>query len=285
MTRNSLFVAGALAAAALLASPLTSYGQIGIGLGGGGRGGSGISIGTGGGGGISIGDGGYGRGYGGYGAGSGYGRGYGYGNYGRGYGYGYPGYGYSRYGSGYRGYDNYNNYGYGNSGYYTQPSVRYYSQPAVVASAPASAAYDGPGVAIRNLSDEPLNFTLDDSRRMQIEPGDTQRLMNKGQFVISFDRGSEKGRARYTIHEGTYEFTPTDSGWELFRKNNSAVADDRNPEANIRTAERPQFREQPRLEEQPRVDERPRLDDRNEQPLEERRPMDDEALPPEPELE
>lgn len=242
-SRKLLF--GVVAAALIVALPLEAYSQISFGVGGGrgggyggGRGGgTGISVGSGGfsigdgRSGISVGDGGYNYGRGGY----GYGRG-GYG-YGRGYGYGNPyGYNYGRNYSGYRGYNNgyYGNNGYYSGGYYTQPSVQYV-QPSVQASAP----YEGPGVAIRNDSDQKLSFVVD-GRQMSIDPGETQRLMEKGQFTIAFDRGSEFGSARYSIHEGTYAFTPTEEGWELFRqKANADVAVEPNPDLAPRTAERP----------------------------------------------
>lgn len=240
-SRKLLF--GVVAAALIVALPLEAYSQISFGIGGGrgggyggGRGGgTGISVGSGGfsigdgRSGISVGDGGYNYGRGGYG-------------YGRGYGYGYPyGYNYGRNYSGYRGYNNgyygnngYYNNGYYNGGYYTQPSVQYV-QPSVQASAP----YEGPGVAIRNDSDQKLSFVVD-GRQMSIDAGETQRLMEKGQFTIAFDRGSEFGSARYSIHEGTYAFTPTEKGWELFRqKANADVAVEPNPDLAPRTAERP----------------------------------------------
>jgi hypothetical protein len=246
-TRKLLF--GVVAAALMVVVPLEAYAQISFGVGGGrgggyggGRGGgTGISVGSGGfsigdgRSGISVGDGGYNYGRGGY----GYGRGYGYGNP-----YGYNNYGYNNYGRNYSGYRGYNDGYYGNNryygngyssgGYYTQPSVQYV-QPSVQASAP----YEGPGVAIRNDSEQKLSFVVD-GRQMSIDPGETQRLMEKGQFTIAFDRGSEFGSARYSIHEGTYAFTPTEKGWELFRqKANADLAVEPNPDLAPRTAERP----------------------------------------------
>jgi hypothetical protein len=236
---------GVVAATMILAVPLDAFAQRGGGRGGGwgggGRGGSGFSIGPGGfsigtgSGRINVGSGGIGYGTGGYGRG----YGYGYGGYGRGYGYGYPGY-YGRgyggygYGNGYYGNNGYYNDGYYSGGsYYSQPS---YSQPVVV----AKPDYNGPGVTVRNNSDEVLSFTLDGSRQMQIEPGQSHTLSSKPEFVIAFDRGGSHGEARYTIHEGEYAFTPTSNGWELFRQKDGGLAN-RNPDVNVRTAERPQL--------------------------------------------
>jgi len=214
---RSKIILSIAAAALILAVPLDAYAQRGFGGGyGGARGGvsvgpGGFSIGSGRSG-ISIGNGGYGYGRSGYPGG--------YGGYGRGYGYGY--------GNNYGGYydDGYNN------GYYVQPSQQFSYQ--------VQSPYDGPGVAIRNKTDSAISFTLDDARRIRIEPGETQRLMDEGQFVVSFDRGSDFGPARYTIHEGLYEFTPTDHGWELYRqKADDSLTAEENVDARPRTAERP----------------------------------------------
>lgn len=198
-------ISGIAIAALLLAVPPETNAQ-GRGRGGfsAGNGRVGISIGTGG---YGYG-GGYGRAYGGYG-------GYGYGGYGGnrylspGYfgnsGYVYPG--------GYRYGNSYSSGGYG-GGYGNTYSGDYYDDASYQAVAP----YQGPGVAIRNRSGEQLSFLLDDARLLKIETGETQRLMEKGQFVITFNRGGQFGDARYTIHEGLYEFTPTDHGWELYRQ-------------------------------------------------------------------
>jgi hypothetical protein len=278
---------GVVATALLVAVPLDAFAQRG-GRGGGwggGRGGSGFSIGPGG---FSIGTG-SGRisvGSGGYGYGRGYGD-YGWGGYGRGYGYGNPYYGRNYYGGGWN--DGYYGGGYGGN-YYTQPSTQYYSQPnysqPVVVARPN---YEGPGVTIRNESNETLSFVIDDSRQMQIEPGGSHTLSSKGQFVISFDRGSGQGEARYTIQEGLYEFTPTANGWELFRqKDRGGLAADRNPAPSVRTAERPRFEDRELRDDgrnlEPRIDANLRpLPEDNLRPMadEERRSLDDDAaLPP-----
>jgi hypothetical protein len=165
-----------------------------------------------------------------------YGYSYGYGRSwspGWGYSYGYPrdNYGYR---GGYRTYG-----GYDDGDYDRQPGMSY--------SYDVQAAYEGPGVALRNKTDAELNFTIDDRRQMRIAPGETMRLTEKGRFLISFDRGSDSGSARYMIHEGLYEFTPADDGWELYRqKADDAIADRPNPAVIPRTAERPPAQELPR---------------------------------------
>ena len=166
---------------------------------------------------------------------------------------------------GYRG--GYRSYGgYDDGDYTVQPGITV--QPGMSYSYDVQAAYEGPGVTIRNKSDAELSFTIDDRRQMRIAPGETMRLTEKGQFLISFDRGSDFGSARYAIQEGLYAFTPTDGGWELYRqKADDAIADQPNPAVIPGTAQRP------------RVEELPRLRDDREF---EDRPMRDEELPPPP---
>jgi hypothetical protein len=86
--------------------------------------------------------------------------------------------------------------------------------------------YTGPGVTIRNPA-EPgarLSYTIDARHAQDIAPGAAQQLDAKGSYLIEFDRGGDFGRARYTITEGLYEFTPTDRGWELYRQPDAAAA-------------------------------------------------------------
>ena len=124
--------------------------------------------------------------------------------------YGYGGYGY---GGGY----GYNPY------YYSPPVVRqnyyYYDDTPQQTYVPA-APYSGPGVTVRNPvgSKVKLAYLLDDSAEQEISAGETQRLTEKGSYIVSFDRGGKHGTARYTITEGLYEFTMTEHGWELYRQ-------------------------------------------------------------------
>ena len=54
------------------------------------------------------------------------------------------------------------------------------------------------------------------SQTFTLEPGQTQRLDRS--HVIEFDRGGSFGMARYTIADGSFEFTLTDNGWNLRKK-------------------------------------------------------------------
>ena len=157
---------------------------------------------------------------------------YGYGN---GYGYG------DGYGNGWGD----NGYGY-NQRYYNPPVVRrnYYYEDDDYDYVPRAIPqttyrqtyvppepYSGPGVTVRNPAGTKvkLAYLLDDSREQEIPAGETQKLTEKGSYVVSFDRGGEHGTARYTIHEGLYQFTMTDHGWELYRQKDAPVEKQADP--------------------------------------------------------
>jgi hypothetical protein len=116
----------------------------------------------------------------------------------------------------------YGGYGYGYNPYYYNPPVRqnyYYDDTPQQTYTPA-APYAGPGVTVRNPagSKVKLAYLLDDSQEQEITAGETQKLTEKGSYIVSFDRGGKHGSARYTITEGVYQFTMTDHGWELYRQ-------------------------------------------------------------------
>lgn len=50
-------------------------------------------------------------------------------------------------------------------------------------------------------------------------------LPDDRKWLIEFDRGENFGSATYTLPMGTYRFTPTDRGWELFRQKFEIVLD------------------------------------------------------------
>jgi hypothetical protein len=130
------------------------------------------------------------------------------------------------------GYDPYR-YGYGSDYRYGRPYYgsavvidRGYSRPVTRYVERTPIPYAGPGVAIRNPAGPgaQLSYTIDARHAYDIAPGQTQQLTTKGSYVVEFDRGGEFGRARYTISEGLYDFTPTDRGWELYRQPDDAAA-------------------------------------------------------------
>jgi len=133
------------------------------------------------------------------------------------YGYGYGGYGYSR-------------------NYYNPPVNRnyYYYDDVPQQTYTPAAPYTGPGVTVRNpaVGKVKLTYLLDDSREEEIGAGETQKLTEKGSYIVSFDRGGDHGTARYTISEGLYEFTMTSHGWELYRQ--KEVKPDAQPDPKVK---------------------------------------------------
>ena len=51
-----------------------------------------------------------------------------------------------------------------------------------------------------------------------MEPGESQTLATGTDWVISFDRGENKGQGQYTLADGSYEFFVTAAGWDLRSK-------------------------------------------------------------------
>jgi hypothetical protein len=146
-------------------------------------------------------------------------------SYGYGYGNGYGGYGY-----GHHHHPQYYNPPVIRHHYYYDDDYDYDDAPRVIPQATYRPTYiplqpySGPGVTVRNPagSKVQLAYLLDDSREQEISAGETQKLTEKGSYVVSFDRGGDHGTARYTITEGLYEFTMTDHGWELYRQKTPA---------------------------------------------------------------
>jgi hypothetical protein len=62
-----------------------------------------------------------------------------------------------------------------------------------------------------------VNYNLNGTHYV-MEPGMAQRLAADRTWVIEFDRGQGFGPAAYTLSPGTYHFTPSDLGWQLFRQ-------------------------------------------------------------------
>jgi hypothetical protein len=124
----------------------------------------------------------------------------------------------------------YSQYGYSPYGrpYYAETLIvdRPYAVPVTRYVRPvAEPPYSGPGVTIRNpgATVVTLSYTIDSRRSHDLAAGESQQLTEKGRYLIEFDRGGDFGRARYTIAEGTYEFTLTDHGWELYRQADAAT--------------------------------------------------------------
>jgi hypothetical protein len=69
-----------------------------------------------------------------------------------------------------------------------------------------------------------VNYNLNGTHYV-MEPGMAQRLDADRNWVIEFDRGQGRGPAAYTLSPGTYHFTPSDLGWQLFRQRFDVVLD------------------------------------------------------------
>ncbi|HET6883710.1 MAG TPA: hypothetical protein VFI31_26385 [Pirellulales bacterium] len=63
-----------------------------------------------------------------------------------------------------------------------------------------------------------------------MRPGTSQRLRTGQQWVIEYDRGANAGVSRYTLRDGTYVWTPTERGWQLYKQRYDVTIDNsRNP--------------------------------------------------------
>jgi hypothetical protein len=63
-----------------------------------------------------------------------------------------------------------------------------------------------------------------------MEPSMSQTLPAATSWSIEFDRGDNVGFSRYVLPEGTYHFSPTETGWELYRHRYDVTIDNsRNP--------------------------------------------------------
>ncbi len=97
------------------------------------------------------------------------------------------------------------------------------SGPAIPPDAPApdstnaSDAGVASGLLLVNPEDtqSPVNYQLN-GQPFELQPGYNQQLGGPSTWVIEFDRGNGNGLARYTLTDGTYLFTLTDAGWELY---------------------------------------------------------------------
>ncbi len=68
-----------------------------------------------------------------------------------------------------------------------------------------------------------VNYTLDGTA-YTIDPGTVQQGSGAGPWLVEFDRGVEgSGAARYLLTSGTYTFTLTDKGWELYNTTEQEV--------------------------------------------------------------
>lgn len=63
-----------------------------------------------------------------------------------------------------------------------------------------------------------------------MRPGTSQRLKTGRRWRIEYDRGASAGVAEYTLSDGTYIWTPTERGWQLYKQRYDLTIDNsRNP--------------------------------------------------------
>ncbi|HQU43178.1 MAG TPA: hypothetical protein PK867_10215, partial [Pirellulales bacterium] len=64
-----------------------------------------------------------------------------------------------------------------------------------------------------------------------MRPGTSQRLPTGRPWQIEYDRGANAGVAEYSLSDGTYVWTPTEHGWQLFKQRYDVTVDNtRNPQ-------------------------------------------------------
>lgn len=72
-----------------------------------------------------------------------------------------------------------------------------------------------------------INYNIDGNHYVA-RPGMSQKLDPRADgrpWVIEYDRGESFGPASYTLSPGTYHFTPTDLGWQLYKQRFEIVLD------------------------------------------------------------
>jgi hypothetical protein len=81
------------------------------------------------------------------------------------------------------------------------------------------------GVLLLNKGDKAVHYNVN-SDQFSMTPDYTQALPGGSTWAVEFDRGGSHGKAKYGLTEGTYAFTPTDTGWELYEQPESKVTID-----------------------------------------------------------
>jgi hypothetical protein len=97
-----------------------------------------------------------------------------------------------------------------------------------IANAEGTNASDGVLLINPKTTGASVRYVLNGSA-YTMEPGMSQTLPASGNWSIEFDRGSV-GFSRYVLPAGTYRFSPTETGWELYRHRYDVTIDNsRNP--------------------------------------------------------
>jgi len=72
------------------------------------------------------------------------------------------------------------------------------------------------GAVLINAEDVAVNYNVNNNA-YSMEPEFRQPLPGGRTWTVAFDKGGSFGQARYGISKGTYKFTLTDEGWNLFK--------------------------------------------------------------------
>lgn len=81
------------------------------------------------------------------------------------------------------------------------------------------------GVLLLNKGETEVRYNVN-SDQFSMTPDYRQVLPGDTTWAVEFDRGGEHGKAKYGISNGTYAFTPTETGWELYEQPESKVTID-----------------------------------------------------------
>lgn len=79
-------------------------------------------------------------------------------------------------------------------------------------------------LANRPESRATVNYTVNGNAYV-MQPGMAQRLDAPGPWTVTYDRGENMGTSTYSVADGTYWFTPTDGGLQLYRERFDVVLD------------------------------------------------------------
>jgi len=94
-----------------------------------------------------------------------------------------------------------------------------------VPDAQGDPVYSGVLLINRPTTNATLTYNVNGNRYV-IEPGMTQRLPDTTPvWQVDYDRGGGFGVSTYTVTAGTYFFTPTDKGWQLYKQRFDVVLD------------------------------------------------------------
>ncbi len=88
------------------------------------------------------------------------------------------------------------------------------------------------GIVLVNKADALVGFMVD-GKTYSLEPAYFQAFRGAAAGTVSFDKGTGE-TAKYQVTSGTYEFTATEQGWELYRKTYKATIDNSHNPSDFR---------------------------------------------------